>query len=105
MSGSNEPEPYVYRERQIPDMSNRFFAIGQGRISGYASIVLGALSFLAVLCWRYPERLTTPELRNVYDPEMLRVVLMVSMWASLAFACSTFVLNKKKRLGAVGMLL
>ena len=104
MSSGNEPEPYVYREREVPDMSDRHFAVGQGRISGYASLVLGAMSLLAVLCWRYPDLLTTPELRNVYDPEVLRIVLMASMWASLAFACSTFVLNRKKRMGAIGML-
>lgn len=97
-------KPYVYRERQVPEMSDRYFAIGQGRISGYASMFLGIMSFLAVLCWRWPEQLTTPELRAVYDPEMLRVVLMVSMWTSLAFAASTFVLNRRKRMGAVGVL-
>ncbi|HKP62575.1 MAG TPA: sterol desaturase family protein [Polyangiales bacterium] len=103
MSDSPE-EQYVYRERQVPDMSNRYFAIGQGRISGYLSTVLGLMSLLAVLCWRYPEELTTRELRMVYDPEQLRVVLMICMWASLAFGCLTFVLNKRKRLGAVGVV-
>jgi sterol desaturase/sphingolipid hydroxylase (fatty acid hydroxylase superfamily) len=104
MSEQHEHEPHVYRERQVPEMSDRYFAIGQGRISGYASLFLGVMSFLAVLCWRFPEQLTTPELRNVYDPEMLRVVLMVSMWASLAFAGSTFVLNRSKHMGAIGTL-
>ncbi|HKU40208.1 MAG TPA: sterol desaturase family protein [Polyangiales bacterium] len=101
---SNSPEEqHVYRERQIPDMSNRYFAIGQGRISGYLSSVLGLMSLLAVLCWRYPEQLTTRELRMVYDPEQLRVVLMICMWASLAFGCLTFLLNRRKRLGAIGV--
>lgn len=93
---------YEYQERQVPDMSGRFFSIGQGRISGYTSVTLGVLSFLAVLCWRYPEQLTTPELRNVYDPETLRLILMGAMWGSLGFACGTFVLNRKKRMGAIG---
>jgi sterol desaturase/sphingolipid hydroxylase (fatty acid hydroxylase superfamily) len=97
-------EPYVYRAREVPDMSTRFFAIGQGRISGYTSVALGVMSLLAVLCWRYPEQLTTRELRSVYDPEFLRIVLMVCMWASLGFAGLTFVLNKRKRLGAIGAL-
>lgn len=30
---------------------------------------LGVLSLLAVLAWRFPELLTTRELREVYDPE------------------------------------
>jgi sterol desaturase/sphingolipid hydroxylase (fatty acid hydroxylase superfamily) len=85
-------------------MSNRFFAVGQGRISGYVSLALGVLSLLAVLAWRWPEQLTTQELREVYDPEVLRWVLMGSMWASLAFASSTFILNRNKRLGALGMV-
>lgn len=104
MADPQPQEPYVYRERQIPEMSDRYFAIGQGRISGYASLFLGIMSFLAVLCWRWPEQLTTPELRAVYDPEVLRWVLKLSMWASLALAVSTFVLNRRKRMGAVGVL-
>jgi lathosterol oxidase len=97
-------EPYVYRAREVPDMSRRAFAIGQGRISGYLSIVLGVMSLLAVLCWRYPQQLTTRELRAEYDPEMLRVVLMVCMWAALIFGGATFILNRRKRLGALGVL-
>ncbi len=97
-------EPYVYREREIPDMSHRYFAIGQGRISGYLSVLLGIMSFLAVLAWRFPEQLTTRELREVYDPEVLRVVLMVCMYASLGFGGLTFLLNRRKRLGAIGVL-
>jgi sterol desaturase/sphingolipid hydroxylase (fatty acid hydroxylase superfamily) len=62
------------------------------------------MSFLAVMAWRYPEQLTTRELRNVYDPEVLRVVLMSCMWGSLVFGGLTFVLNKRKRLGAIGVL-
>jgi lathosterol oxidase len=101
----NQTEGYVYKARQVPEMSNRFFAIGQGRISGYVSVLLGGLSLFAVLCYRYPSYLTTQELRNVYDPELLRIVLRVAMWTALAFGFLTFVLNKRKRMGAVGCLL
>ena len=38
---------------------------GEGQISGYISVFLGILSFLAVLCFKYPEWLTTPEFREV----------------------------------------
>jgi sterol desaturase/sphingolipid hydroxylase (fatty acid hydroxylase superfamily) len=97
-------EPYKYGERQTSDMSNRSFAIGQGRISGYLSVTLGVLSLLAVVAWRFPAWLTTRELREVYDPEQLRIVLMVCMWASLLCGGITFVINRRKRLGAVGVL-
>jgi sterol desaturase/sphingolipid hydroxylase (fatty acid hydroxylase superfamily) len=85
-------------------MSSRFFRLGDGRISGYVSAGLGALSLLAVLCYRYPSYLTTRELREVYDPELLRLVLAVAMWSSLGFGVLTFVLAARKRLGAVGVL-
>jgi len=97
-------EPYVYKPRTVGDMSNRYFRVGDGRISGYTSIALGALSLFAVLCYRYPSYLTTRELRNVYDPEVLRVVLAGAMWSSLAFGMLTFVLNRRKRLGAIGVV-
>ena len=61
------------------------------------------MSLLAVLCWRYPEWLTTRELREVYDPEVLRIVLMLSMWSALGFAALTFVLSRK-RYGALGFV-
>lgn len=97
-------QPHIYHQREIPEMSGRAFAVGQGRISGYLSVCLGALSFLAVLCWRFPQVLTTAELRQVYDLELLRKILMLCMWASLAFGGLTFLLNRRKRLGSIGIL-
>jgi sterol desaturase/sphingolipid hydroxylase (fatty acid hydroxylase superfamily) len=105
MSSPDPESPHVYRERTVPDMSDRFLAIGQGRISGLMAVALGAMSLLAVLCWRFPQWLTTRELREVYDPEVLRIVLMTSMWTALGFGALTFVLNRKKSLGAIGVLL
>lgn len=99
-----ESKPYVYGERQIDDMSGRAFNPGAGRISGYLSATLGILSVLAVLCFRYPRWLTTGELRQVYDVELLRLMLRGAMWLSLSLGLFTFVRNRKKRLGAVGVL-
>ena len=42
------------------------FRFGEGRISGVLSLALGGLSLLAVLCFRFPALLTTPDLRAVY---------------------------------------
>ncbi|MFN2375994.1 MAG: sterol desaturase family protein [Candidatus Binatia bacterium] len=77
---------------------------GDGRLSGYLSVFLGVMSWLAVLCFRYPSYLTTPDLRRVYDPEMLRLVLQAGMWFALGFGLLTFVLGRRKRMGAVGIL-
>ena len=40
--------------------------------SGYLAITLGVLSVLGVLCFRFPDLLTTPELRQGYDIENAR---------------------------------
>ena len=90
--------------RQTADMRDRAFRMGEGRISGYISVALGLLSILAVLCYKYPTYLTTPELRAAYDPAFLREILKYGMWTSIAFGLLTFALNRRKRLGAVGIL-
>jgi len=85
-------------------MSDRYFRVGDGRISGYVSGALGVMSWLAVLCFRYPSWFTTPDLRQVYDPAMLRVVLQAGMWLSLGFGVLTFALGRRRRMGAIGIL-
>lgn len=95
---------YDYKPRKIEDMSDRFFRFGQGRISGAASIILGVLSFLAVLSYQFPEYLTTPELRAAYDAKQLQLVLMITMWASLGFGLLTFILARHRKQGAIGVL-
>ncbi len=95
---------YKYKERKTPDLSEKAFRIGEGRISGYVSMFLGILSFLAVLCYQFPSYLTTTDLRAVYDAKYLQNILMATMWTSLFFGLLTFILNNKKRMGAVGIL-
>ena len=52
---------------------------GEGRISGAVSVFLGALSVIAVLCFHFPEYLTTPALRQSYPVEHLRDLLRAGM--------------------------
>ena len=98
----HQQKPYEYEERQTIDMSDRVFRVGDGNISGYTACTLGVLSFLAVLCYLFPSYLTTPDLRQAYDGETLKVVLMAGIWASFGFALLTFILGKRRRLGAIG---
>lgn len=108
---SNQPPPdpsedssYPYTERQTVPLPEKAFRLGDGRISGYVALFLGIISFLAVLCYRYPSVLTTPELRAAYDPVLLQQILMVVMILSLIFALLTFCLGRRRRMGAVGVL-
>ncbi len=79
------------------------FRFGEGRISGVLGVALGALSLLAVLCFRYPELLTTPDLRAVYPMHVVRGVLFAALLASLILGLVSTVLQGRFGLGLAGI--
>lgn len=82
----------------ITDGELRF---GEGRISGYIAVTLAILCFFGALAFHFPQYLTTPELRQVYEVEWLRLLMFWSLIVSGALGLLNFVRNKKKRLGTV----
>ena len=56
-------EDYKYQERLVELDKEREFRFGEGKISAYASVMLGFSSILAVLAFRFPDLMTTQELR------------------------------------------
>lgn len=72
------------------------FAVGEGKISGYVSIFLASLSFLAVFCFKFPEIFTSPQFREIYTGESMRFLLTIVIIASFFFAVVSFMLSKKK---------
>ncbi|MEH6549385.1 MAG: sterol desaturase family protein [Pseudomonadales bacterium] len=98
-------EDYEYRDRQVDLDTGKQFRLGDGRISGYCSVMLGALSLLAVLAYLYPSYLTTNELRQVYDATFLQNILKYGMYFSLFFGVLTFFLKKYRSMGSVGIAL
>ena len=56
--GANRQERQACGTTSIPPL-----VVGEGRISGYLSIAFGGLSVLGVLCFLFPDALTTPSLR------------------------------------------
>jgi len=81
------------------------FRFGEGRISGVVSVALGALCVLAVLCFRHPEWLTTPDLRAALPIELLRVVLFAANLLALGFAALCYALGGARRLAFGGIAL
>lgn len=79
--------------------------IGEGRISGYIAIFLAVISFVAVICFHFPEYFTTPEFRVVYPIELLRWVLLACLVLAFVFALTSFLLSGKTRLGLTGVLI
>ncbi|USH05125.1 sterol desaturase family protein [Grimontia kaedaensis] len=98
-------KPYQYQERQVELDTDRAFRLGEGKISGYLSVILGGLSLLAVLAYLFPSYLTTTELRKTYDAESLQHVLKYGMYFSLFFGAMTHLLKRYRRLGCIGILL
>jgi len=77
--------------------------LGEGRIAGFTSVMIGVMSVGSVLCLRFPGWLTTPELRTHYNLPLLRLILALAMASAVVLGVVTFVLNRKKHLGALGI--
>lgn len=78
-------------------MSEPEFQFGTERISGVLSVVLGGLSLLAVLCFQFPELLTTPDLRSAYPVPLLRMVLFAALLLSLGLALLSVCAGSRSR--------
>lgn len=85
---------YQYQERKIDKDESKEFRFGEGRISAYSAMTLSILSLLAFIAYLFPEYLTTYELRQVYDAEVLQKALKYAMYFSLFFALLATILNK-----------
>lgn len=101
-----EPDkPYEYGPRSVGPMPGPALRLGSGRVSAYLSAFLGPLSLLGVLCFRFPEYLTTPELRDVYDPDTLRSILKAAISLSLVFGVVSIAWNRAHlRVASAGLL-
>lgn len=98
-AGPSSPPDAAAHSDQIP------LRFGQGRISGSLGVFLGALSVIAVLCFHFPEYLTTPELRRAYPVDVLRWVLLGGMVLAVFFGALSLFLSPSKRLGFTGIAL
>src|ERR1700720_2651324 len=87
------------------NVSEPYFRFGEGKIRGWISVVLGSLSVLGVLCFHFPDYLTTPQLRAAYTVDEMRYLLGAGMIFSAAFGFVTFALNRHKLMGAIGISL
>jgi sterol desaturase/sphingolipid hydroxylase (fatty acid hydroxylase superfamily) len=79
--------------------------IGEGKISGFVSVFLASLSFLAVFCFKYPRVFTSPQFRAIYTGEQMRMLLIGTIVASLLFAILSFILSKKKSYALIAIII
>ena len=64
--------------------------LGEGLISGYLSVFFSLLSFGAVLCFLFPEYLTTAEFRVNYPIDIFRWLIFGALTFSFLFEESLF---------------
>ncbi len=69
--------------------------IGKGQISSYISIFLASLALASILCFLFPEKLTTPEFREIYTAGAMQILVKAVIVAAFVFSLASFLLSKK----------
>jgi lathosterol oxidase len=69
----------------------------------YTSALLGLLSLLAVLCFHFPELLTSKEFRAVYNETFARHLLLVGLVAAFILGTLAILRDRNKRIALVGV--
>ena len=79
-------------------------AFGTGWWSGVLSAFFGLLAFGAVVCLRFPELLTSPELRPHYPMYLIRLLIQAVIVSAIILGVVSAMLRRKKALALTGML-
>jgi sterol desaturase/sphingolipid hydroxylase (fatty acid hydroxylase superfamily) len=85
--------------------SRQRLKIGEGQISGYISTFLATSVLLGIFCFWYPERLTTPEFREIYTRESMQALMAIGIIAAFFFALLSIILSKKIKWAITGVLI
>lgn len=80
------------------------FKLGEGLISGYLSAFLGLLSLGGVLCFLFPEYLTTADLRASYNVDTLRILLLCTLVLAFVFGAMNFLFEKGRQASITGLV-
>ncbi len=78
---------------------------GTGWISGLVALILAIIGFVAVLCLRYPDLLTVPEIRAAIDVSLVRISLHIVLILAFIFAMASLILRQHKFLGFTALFL
>jgi sterol desaturase/sphingolipid hydroxylase (fatty acid hydroxylase superfamily) len=89
----------VYSTRTIEPTT-----FGSGWVSGVMSAALGLLGFGAVLCFHFPELLTTPEARALYPVPWIRALLHLVLVGAFVLGVISLSLRRNKMLGTIGVV-
>jgi sterol desaturase/sphingolipid hydroxylase (fatty acid hydroxylase superfamily) len=78
---------------------------GNGTMSGVIALFLSILSVLGVLTFRFPAYLTTPELREVYSVDAMRLLLFVALLVAGTISLFNVIFSQRRWLNASAFFL
>ncbi len=81
------------------------FRVGEGKISGAIAIFLSSLTLIGLLCFKFPEWLTTPDFREIYTAEMVEKLMLIAIISAFIFTLISFVLSKNKKYAVTALVL
>ncbi len=86
----------------MAQVQNQRLEVGKGEISGYISIFLSIMALASMFCFYYPEKLTTPEFREIYTAQHMQLLLKTVVICAFFFALLSFLLSKKVKWALIG---
>jgi sterol desaturase/sphingolipid hydroxylase (fatty acid hydroxylase superfamily) len=78
---------------------------GKGMVTGVIALTLGTLCFLGVLAFHFPQYLTTPMLRQSYNVDVIRTIMLVAMVVAGGMALVNVLFNRVRWLSGTAFLL
>jgi sterol desaturase/sphingolipid hydroxylase (fatty acid hydroxylase superfamily) len=93
------------RLRQELESAAEQRVVGSGWISGALSLTFGVLGLGTVLCLMFPDYLTVPDARKIYDVPLIRAILQLVLIAGFVLGTVSIVLRRQKVLGLTALSL
>lgn len=86
---------YQQLEAERPDT-----LIGSGWLSGVAALLLASAGLLCVALLRFPDLLSTPEIRAAVDVGLFRLLVLGLLIAAFILACISLILRQNRVLAS-----
>ena len=93
--------------KQLNELTQSHGALtpGQGLITGIVALSLGILCFLGVLAFHFPQYLTTPQLRQSYNVDLLRQIMLGALVVAGGLSLVNIISGRARWLSSVAFLL
>jgi sterol desaturase/sphingolipid hydroxylase (fatty acid hydroxylase superfamily) len=93
--------------KQLNELTQSHGALmpGRGLITGIVALSLGILCFLGVLAFHFPQYLTTPQLRQSYNVDLLRQIMLGALVVAGGLSLVNIIVGRARWLSSIAFLL